>query len=245
MGNLGAYKGAPPLAVGNGVAPDYVTPATTQVTFNPGEATGTWTEVGWGYFTPNTSNPAANHRVTSRALIVDSSGFPLAITVLADEYLTVVYTTRHHFNVNDITYSLTIAGTSYTVTQRPARVTVGGQWAWYAYNGRQQAHNQVGIGNSAFTLSSITSSPAVSQGYVNNYTEDAYVMNSFAKTGTITIPPGSANAAGGIKGLHFMWASNSLPILGERQLLFSSAIPKDSTKALALKTQISWANYTP
>ena len=245
MGNLGVFKSTPALVTGNGVAPDYVTPATTQVTFNPGEATGTWTEVGWGYFTPNTSNPAANNRVTSRALIVDSSGLPLAITVLPDEYLTVVYTTYHHFTVNDITYSITIAGTSYTVTQRPARVTLGSVWGWYAYGGRQTAHTQVGIGNSAFTLAPITSSPGVAQGYSNNYADDAYVMNSFTKTGTLTIPPASANAAGGIKGLYFLWTYNYFPILGERQLLFSSPIPKDATKALTLKTQISWANYTP
>lgn len=245
MGNLGAYKTAPALTAGNGVAPDYVTPATTQVTFNPGEATGTWTEVGWGYFTPNNSNPAANNRVTSRALIVDLSGLPLAITVLADEYLTIVYKTYHHFNVNDITYSITIAGTPYTVTQRPARVTLGTIWAWYLYSGQQTAHTQVGIGNSAFTLAPITGSPTVSQGYSYNYADDAYVMSSFTKTGTLTIPPASANAVGGIKGLYFLWASNSLPILGERQLLFSSAIPKDATKALTLKTQISWGNYTP
>lgn len=245
MGNLGAFKYAPGMVAGNGVAPDYVTPATTQVTFNPGEATGTWTEVGWGYFTPDASKPAANNRVTSRALIVDPLGLPLAITVLPDEYLTVVYKTYHHFNVKDITYPITIAGTSYTVTQRPARVTLGTVWAWYVGGNRQTAHTRVGVGDSAFTLAPITSSPTVSQGYSSNYADDAYVMNSFTKTGTLTIPPASANAVGGIKGLYFIWEYNSLPILGERQLLFSSAIPKDATKALTLKTQISWANYTP
>lgn len=54
--------------------------------FDPGQATGTWTEIG--------SAKAATGPCFSRALFTNSGGTPTPITILADEYLTVTYELR-------------------------------------------------------------------------------------------------------------------------------------------------------
>lgn len=68
---------------------------------------GTWTEMGLG------DDASSNFRMTTRTLIKDDTGNPTSITVLDDEYVSVVYeiTVAEHFE--ESTGTLTAGGITY------------------------------------------------------------------------------------------------------------------------------------
>lgn len=74
--------------------------------FTPGQATGTFTEIGIG---PNVNGT----NLFSRSLIKDSNGNPTSITVLSDEYLTINYFFDVIYPITDIPFTCTIKGTQY------------------------------------------------------------------------------------------------------------------------------------
>lgn len=79
--------------------------------FAPGQATGNVREVGITLATTTSSN------LFSRALVRDASGQPATITVLADEYLTVIYELRRKWiTPAPYTLSYTFAGQTRTTT---------------------------------------------------------------------------------------------------------------------------------
>lgn len=79
--------------------------------FAPGQAQGNVREVGITLTTSTTSN------LFSRALVRDASGQPATITVLSDEYLTVIYELRRKW-ITPAPYTLgyTFAGQTHTTT---------------------------------------------------------------------------------------------------------------------------------
>ena len=79
--------------------------------FSAGQATGNVREVGITLTTSSTGN------MLSRALVRDASGQPATITVLADEYLTVIYELRRKW-ITPAPYTLryTFAGQTHTTT---------------------------------------------------------------------------------------------------------------------------------
>lgn len=85
---------------------------TLTTSFNVGVATGNITELGL--------SPSVNGNVNTRALIRDSGGNPISVTVLSDEQLLVTYTitiTIPSETVVNVTEPN--SGTNYTITIRP------------------------------------------------------------------------------------------------------------------------------
>lgn len=85
----------------------------TRITYSfaPGQANGNVREVGITLTTVTSSN------LFSRALVRDASGQPATITVLADEYLTVIYELRRKWiTPAPYTLSYTFAGQTHTTT---------------------------------------------------------------------------------------------------------------------------------
>lgn len=79
--------------------------------FAPGQAKGNVREIGITLTTVTSSN------LFSRALVRDASGQPATITVLADEYLTVIYELRRKWiTPAPYTLSYTFAGQTHTTT---------------------------------------------------------------------------------------------------------------------------------
>lgn len=79
--------------------------------FAPGQAKGNVREVGI------TLSTSASSNLFSRALVRDASGQPATITVLADEYLTVIYELRRKWiTPAPYTLSYTFAGQTHTTT---------------------------------------------------------------------------------------------------------------------------------
>lgn len=84
--------------------------------FAQGAAAGNLSEVGVGSSSTN---------LFSRALILDGLGQPTTVTVLADEFLDVVYELRAYWPTTDVTGTATISGVSTGFVMRACEV---GQW---------------------------------------------------------------------------------------------------------------------
>ena len=89
--------------------------------FTPGQATGTFTEVGVGALANGTN-------LFSRSLIKDSNGNPTSITILADEYLTIVYSFIFQSPTEDIPFTCTVKNQVYNGFMR----TVGWNESYHA-----------------------------------------------------------------------------------------------------------------
>ncbi len=87
---------------------------TLKASFGTGKATGNITELGL--------SPSVNGNVNTRALIRDSNGNPISVTVLSNEQLLVTYTitiTIPSETVVNVTNPY--SGTNYTITIRPGQ----------------------------------------------------------------------------------------------------------------------------
>lgn len=226
-----------------GVTPDWIGQTVYTTTFSPGAATGNISEVGVGW---STGSPLiSNYTLFSRALILDSGGFPVAITVLADEYLQVTYTIYCHRDVSDQTYTFDVSNVTHTVTtQRPCRLSLNAIGCFNAHRGGMSAYSAVGVNTSATALVAVTGAPSWSERSIT-FSADAYTGGTYKRTGSVTFSPGTGNLAGGIGLLYCHFSSSTLCLHPEIQMKITPAIAKDATKALVLNTEVSWGRYTP
>lgn len=202
--------------------------------FSAGAASGNLTKVGVGW----TSNSVSG--LWSSALIVDGSGNPTTLTVLADEFLDVSYTLRYYPPLADSTAVVSISGVNYTVTTRAALIT----------NRDIRMTTSMSIGgystvySGPVTLGPVTGTITGSTSYTSgaSLNSSAYVDGSLRHVGTMTLGLSSGNVPGGITGMLISAPSGSFlgcPV----QMTFSPAIPKDATKTLSLNLSISWSRY--
>lgn len=235
-----------------GGSPDYWVQGSSTARFGAGVATGTLTEVGAGIFSASPFN-AVNHRASSRALIVDSMGMPVSITVLPDEYLDVTYSMRYYpYTGSDVVQVVNLSGTDYTFTSRSLAVLSA------PFCDPQFAMSNSGFinfftGTAAGTPPSLASIEATNLGSKGSGsgnitpTQHAYVNGSYTLNATLTAGLSQANLTYGIRGaeLSVRNAFGSACTPHSFQTVVSPAIPKDATKVLSFGTSFSWARYTP
>lgn len=200
--------------------------------FNAGVATGNISEVGICGKSDNTL------ALFSRALVLDGSGNPTTITVLADESLDVTYELRDYPPLADVTGSVVINGTSYNYTMRAAIVTNAAAWATYI---DQTCGASPAAGNLfAYTgaIGSITQTPSGTQitGATTTFANLAYSANSLVRQMLGTF--GLNDAVGNILSVLFYTT------YGAYQLGFDAAVPKNNTQTFQLTFQIAWARKT-
>lgn len=197
-------------------------------TFPVGAAAGNLSEVGIG---------SSGANLLSRALIVDGTGTPTTITILADEQLVVTYEFRIYNLVDDVPFSIVISGVTYTGTVRPARVgaeqLVGGSATAGGVGG--QTVGTTGSALGAFTA--LPTSQVANSGTISNL---SYTNGNYYRDFTITWSPSQGNVGSGIT---TMVVSHSM---GKMQISFSPIIPKTNTKTLVLTfRQGPWSRFTP
>lgn len=248
---MGAYVGVSNGTLSDtstsGGAPDYYVQLSTVKRFNPGSATGNLTEVGMGELV-STTGPVYS-LLFSRALIVDSSGNPLTITVLPDEYLDVTYTLRYYVSNSDSTVSVTDTGTgiSHTLTSRRySAATANANTTGNIFplgNGDTltcMGRSSAGV---APSLAPITSSTALLNssglgGSGVSFSYPGYVGNSYNRSVVATISLDTGNGTYGIEGFDV----RSAGALGLRtQVRVSPAIMKTNSKTLTVGFNVSWA----
>lgn len=234
------------LGVIYGGAPDYWAQRAYVWKFGIGAASGNLTEVGMG--TGTATGVPHEHKLLSRALIVDSGGAPVTVTVLPDEYLDVTYAIRHYPHIPDVTQIINISGVSYTFTHRQAYAS--SQHSTNS-NGMMMWTSSIGTytGTSAGTppsLGSVTGTltNAGAQGACTP-THQSYSDGSLTRRVKITAGLSDSNLAYGIRGMQPIISSNNNPTFGfigqYKQITISPGIPKDNTKVLEFFGNISWA----
>jgi hypothetical protein len=220
-------------AVGQG-SPDYSTIVTWGYGFPQGSVVGNITEVGTGW-------NETGDTLFSRALITDSGGAPIAITVTAIDQLSVYYRIRFYPSLTDSTGSVTLGSTLYNYTARVANVdsplpayileTAGDGFSLLALDGES-------FGTGA-TLGPITGTMTGSN---RTYGQDfikspgPYAPGTYYRDTTLTWPVGAGIVSGGIYGitLHISYGN-------QFQILFDASIPKTNTNQLTLTFRYSWS----
>ncbi len=220
-----------------GSVPPYWT-STGTWTFGVGVATGTLAEVGIGWGTPPSS-----YTLFSHALIVDGSGNPTTITVLASEQLEVSYTLQLYWNTVAQPGSLAFGGVTYTLSWLPSNLPLpigaptGGinpARTGLPYPSVLNAYN--GSIGTPLTLPSGTTT------YINFQSAGgasfaAYTIGNYYNDCTMTVPIGYLNLPGGITVLEFETPFHQF------QIGFSPAIPKTSSYSFTFINRFAWARY--
>lgn len=195
--------------------------------FAAGTATGNLAEVGIG--------PANNGtNLFSRALILDGGGSPTTITVLSSEALDVTYQLRNYAPVGDTTGTVVISGTTYTWT---ARASNANSSAW-----QMIAAEIGGVGNCNCyngALGAVTSAPAGANDVPSSISPIAYSAGSHQRDGNCFFDLNRANLSGGLSAFRTGFGLSS-GRMGEAQIGFSPAIPKDASHTLNMVFRCAW-----
>lgn len=211
--------------------PEYYVKWDCTYEFPLGSVVGNVAEIGVGPSNFVTSAPYDD--LTSRALVVDGGGSPVAITVLADEILRVFYELRCYCDMAaDSSYNIDISGVSYAIVQRPAELGMDGL----------RMNNPCFVSNtggnytdtaalySTQTLGAKTARPASTGGSVNfNGTGlGTYALGQHYRDLILGVGTTQGNFAGGIGSCVFGNFN------GKWQMSFTPKIPKDNLKILTL-----------
>jgi hypothetical protein len=199
--------------------------------FTAGALNGNYTEVGVGW---------ANSTMFSRALITPDGVNPEAFPVQIDEQLDVSYQLRvYPPSESDWGAGVyNISGTNYDVFGRlsTATTTPNGTLEVGAFDAAP-LNAGVTTGTYSGTVGPITGSPSGTQAAASTYAFATYSNNSYTRQATVTAGLTAGNVAGGIRAIR----SHAQSLGYYVQYQFTPAIPKDSTKTLALTFQCTWA----
>lgn len=194
--------------------------------FNPGVATGNLSEIG-------VASGATTGTLFSRALILDGAGNPTSITVLADEYLDASYSLRWYRMVNDVPFTVIIAGVTHTGVVRASDANTAVSGAFTGASGHVPNHGVGNVFNGA--IGAVTAAPSGSAGTFASTTNAAYSNNSLNRNFTSSAGLPECNVSGGITAAKVTTAG------GHYQVSFSPAILKTSAKSMTLTFNTAWA----
>ncbi len=195
--------------------------------FAAGVATGNLTEVG-------IRSDNSSGSLFSRALILDGSNAPTTITILSDEVLDVTYELRIYKPAADVTGTVTLGGTNYAFTIRPANSTAS-DWASpqlsataYRFATYPSAYSSgIAAENTSPSGTLGNGDVPVAQTYVNGSKQRDFLI-SFGLS-AVTANIGS-----------LLFNSN----FGIYQIGFAPVVPKTNANVLSLTVRLSWARKT-
>jgi len=195
--------------------------------FGEGVAAGNVAEVGYKL--------AGQTDLFSRALVVDSNGDPTTITVLSNEFLTVVYELRITHPASDSTATIDF---SIDGTPTPTDVIVRANglssivyWAWdsdYAY--------KASLGAEAMT-STDTGTLFGNSSNNGSYSYGSYTSGSYNRDLTVSFGINNGNIGEPVNVIVMM---NTL-CGSSWKVYVDPALDKDNTKTLSVTINIAWA----
>lgn len=195
-------------------------------------STGNLAEVGIGW--------ASAGSLWSRALITNSGGSPITLSVLSDEQLDVTYVCRVYPPQTDATGSITLDGASYSYVMRPAGVTntagSGGPGGWRVVDQFVSGFTGTGYFYAySDTIKARTSVPSVGSIFVGGVGAwQTYVSSSYQRVLRFTVDLNVGNVAGGIQSVVGYINGSGFTTHQAYQVEFTPKIPKDGTKRLTL-----------
>lgn len=178
----------------------------------------------------------------SRALITDSGGTPTTVSIVEGEILDVIYKFRNYPPLTTADYSqdVTISGTTYTFTWRPAYV--GDSNRWFILNTVSPTyHYLTGYSGAVGAITSVPGGTASTQ--VSNTAPAAYTIGSYTSTATMSFGLTNANFGGGITSFRYSRGGNGSTSHFDYQCSVSPAIAKTSAQSLQIVGQMSFARY--
>lgn len=234
-----------------GVSFDYAGRLVQRYRFTQGQANGNITEVGIGFATTSTFN-----MLFSRALIVDGSGNPIAITVLPDEFLDVTYSlyaypdlTNKVSTVTDSatttthTFTSRIFNASSVVVRNSDAIAIVAAPSAISMATRASAGTPVGLGS--ITSSGLTGKLDLAGNTAQTLTTSPYVTGSYTVNQVVG---GGLNAFNpstgfGIEGVE-LTSSGAIGNM-QMQMQIRPPIMKTSNKILTIGVSMTWARKTP
>jgi hypothetical protein len=179
----------------------------------------------------------ANHRLYSRALILDGALNPTTITVLSNEYLTVYYQQRIQMPLTDASGSVTISGVgTFNYTRRTQNIqnTTGRN------NVIAPASTQFQGFNNWFTcaagaLAAITAGPASQLGSTSGgLSLSTYVLDTYerSQTGTFPLSPQLNN---------ILTIGSNTTVGSDLYYQLDAPFTKLSTQILTITLKVNWA----
>lgn len=202
-------------------------------TFAVGGVIGTITELGRGAGGPSTVNT-----LFSRALIVNSGGTPISITLTATDQLVIVYKIRAYIPDDDVIASMDVNGVTTNLTIRPMLVSNAAIWgasiATLSFDGSQSGVHTGAIG-------SRTGVPAGTFTSCSSVTNATYVPGSYARAFSMIWLP----AKGAFTAASFRAGQASGQPAGGWQVSLSPSIIKTNLQTLRIEGELSWSRYVP
>lgn len=198
--------------------------------FPEGAAAGNLAEIGIGPL------GGANDNLFSRALILDSTGTPTAITILSDEILDTTYEARLYPPTTDGAFTVSDGTTSYDIITRASNVTDGGTWGGFDIVGKSAAWRTFSSSARSGDIGTITEAPSGTGDGASSQSNLAYSNNSLEKELTITWGLNRGNV-GGVRSL---FAGSLSGRIGAYQAQFTPVIDKDDTKELTINIKVGW-----
>lgn len=194
--------------------------------FPLGAAAGNLSEIGIGI---------ASGSLFSRALIKDSDDSPTTITVLSNEYFSVVYELRLYPPTVDNTFNVVIEGVTYACICRASQVT-SANWIPFGLDTGVRGFNPNYQSTGAYSgdIQDVTLSPSGTPSYANAPTDNVYSNNSLTWTGSTVFALANGNFSGGIKSIEFTCN------MGTYQVSFTPPLPKDNTRTLQVGFTATW-----
>lgn len=206
--------------------------------FAAGSATGNIAELGVGPFGAAAGPVTSPGRpLFSHALVVDGSGNPTVIPVLATEALTVTYILQIYMDLTDTAYTMSLSGTPYSGIFRRASVTTVPFFMGLSLLTLQAGNpsNYCTVYNGS--IGTVTQSPSGSS-YQSVLGDPGYTTGTYTKSLTASFDINSGNLSGGITAIGWVIFAG-----GGWQMSVSPTIPKTSTYNMTLSSSYSWSRY--
>lgn len=230
-----APSGQPTVSIGSAVSPYYQKCVATW-RFPVGAATGNLSEVG----VIHTFTAPANWPLWSRTLIKDSSGSPITITVLADEYLDVMYEARVYPQDVISGGNVNLMGNSYAfkVGGRAINTLDFGYIFTYGIHYINSPYTQASTGPlSASPVNGTTGTQLVRN--TVGISRAAYTVNSFTLGAIFKLSAGAGTGA--IRSLNMATSGSFGPSYAVE---FTPAFEKAATVELTTVINVTWARRT-
>lgn len=214
-------------------APSYASQHTFSYTFAQGAVVGNMTEVGVG-----SENKAG--KLFSRALIVDTNGDPVTLTLTSIDQLTLYYRITIYPPITDQTGSFDIGGITYNYTSRllSASNFAGSPYTFTSLFSRVYESQMYGPGVALAPMTATTLSGGTAATSVSG-SSGPYVTGTRYRTWTLTHTPTESVISGGISGMKVTSVAYYQVI--QFQFIFDKPIPKTNTQTLVLTLRFSWA----
>lgn len=215
----------------NGASP-YIGTMTKTFRFPIGAATGNLSEIGVGVIATN---------LFSRALILDGGGSPTTITVLSSEALDATYQLQVYVPLVDVTGTVTINAVSYAYVMRGANATSASAWGGpSAVSGDQTGLRNCTVFNGA--LGAITASPGGTNASSGSIAVQAYTSGSFLIDSIVSFGLTDGNVSSGVSAALLTYGKSN-NTMGQFQVSFSPALPKDASHTMTLTFRQSWNRH--